>query len=174
MTDTFTASNGGTIDIDAGALKVACSGNAHPSGHHLSPSETQTLREFFCAERDEELGRWRWPENPRYVVYPMEGDGQFRVMDETTGDTWTYVWSAIKDDPQFDGPWDAARAYFEAHPERKPWHDAKPGEVWILTTAVGHERAVVVGDDGVLSVNGAPVALSRFESGRRIWPEDAS
>ncbi len=28
---------------------------------------------------------------------------------------------------------EAARAYVEAHPEAKPWQDAKPGEVWVLT-----------------------------------------
>lgn len=67
----------------------------------------------------------------------------------------------------------ALREFFAAHPEPKPWHEAKPGEVWELT----HD-----GNLGAWHVNGggkeffAPGALLDIDNeditaGRRIWPE---
>ena len=44
----------------------------------------QALREYFIAERDRELGRWRDPENPGWVVY-LSDDKSFVVTDEVTG-----------------------------------------------------------------------------------------
>lgn len=86
---------------------------------YIGPNRFADAEEFFQGKRDEELGRWRWPENPDYVVYRADDYDGFMILDEREGKTWTYHWAAIKDDPEFDGPWDAARAFFEAHPERK-------------------------------------------------------
>lgn len=88
------------------------------------------IREFFQQEEDERLGRWRWPESPSYIVYPGRA-GWLHVLREQFGtsevfrieDVCASVWK----------PMSAAKAYLDAHPEPKPWHDAKPGEVWELT-----------------------------------------
>lgn len=167
--ENFTASNGVAVQReDQGTL-------VNSSRHglmRLAVDEALALREFFLHERDQELGRWRWPENPDYVVYRDDRPGGFRVMHEPTGDTWTYFWDAIKDDPQFVGPWDAARAYFAAHPEPKQWHDAKHGEVWVIEYE-GKEEAVVSTSRFFTWPHGSQQYHDDpdITAGRRIWPE---
>lgn len=63
------------------------------------------------------------------------------------------------------------------NPERKPWHDAKPGEVWVLTDNLGKEHVMNInnlGDfqflDGRASYR---IDSGAFFGGRRIWPEEA-
>lgn len=93
----------------------------------LSREATYDAEEYFQAKHDEELGRWRWPLDPDYVAYLRDDEPRrVRVIRESTGDfTDTVEGSTL------DGPFkDAARAYFEAHPAPKPWHDAKAGEFW--------------------------------------------
>lgn len=152
----------------------------HLGNGYIGADVALDAEEFFEAKRDDELGRWRWPENPDYVVYRTDQYDGFMILDEREGKTWTYRWSAIKDDPVFDGPWDAARAYFAAHPERKPWQAAKVGEVWILSTADGETAAYAVmtvreagtvfeSHEGRYSLDDPDI-----EDARRIWPEDAS
>lgn len=133
------------------------------------------LAEFFQHKRDEELGRWRWPENPDYVVYPQhpEGGGRpdsFRVLQESTGYTWSYDLEHLGDTEGV--PWDAARAYFDAHPEPKPWHYAKPGEAWIITVD-GKDYAVVSGESNFFESSEFCWRHSDPEitAGRRIYPE---
>lgn len=190
MTDTFTASNGVTLHPHDSRMDVNCSGSAHPDGHKLSVKETEALREFFQHERDEELGRWRWPENPDYVVYPVIQSahemafGQnlsVMVFHEPTGVLKGYCREEDQGGDltrEYPG---AARAYFEAHPERKPWHSAKPGEIWVLTIDDSEQVVSAVQqyekDFNPIShpiyatfANGS----ERITAGRRIWPEDAS
>ena len=84
---------------------------------------------------------------------------------------------------------EVAREYFDAHPEPKPWHDAKPGEVWVLRIHTGptfdHAPAVVSS-----SANGNAIfTAATYDAGgteeialtapqityaTRIWPEVAS
>lgn len=180
---TFTASNGVAIDV-ADDLENAL---GYDSG------QIQALREFFQHERDEELGRWRWPENPDYVVYPdlthdhevAFGDGlTYTVLRESDGVMKGYA--RAEDDHRgsvhrpHDNPFAlAARAYFAAHPEPKPWHDAQPGEVWVLTTEnVGDEIAARVADlnemivfEYIKGLTRIAVTDTRIVTGRRIWPE---
>ena len=95
---------------------------------------TEALRAFFQAERDEQLGWWRDPENPNMVAYRTpeddDEDGRcIRLLDETTGDTccaWErFAWSG------------SARRYFAAHPEPKPrppfaaYVDKNGSAVWV-------------------------------------------
>lgn len=102
---------------------------------------TAALREFFLHERDQELGRWRWPENPDYVVYPDQARKYIEqpaviVVNERDGAVaycgkdGAYSASGIGASDDWCEP--AARAYFAAHPESKPWHEAKHNEIWVL------------------------------------------
>ncbi|MFF7681502.1 hypothetical protein ACFZA2_01985 [Microbacterium sp. NPDC007973] len=110
----------------------------------VSSSQVQALREFFEAEADERIGRWRWAANPDYVVYPdrlntTPPSGAIRVWNERTGVSRYYLNRDGVDGVggQFDP---AAAAYFDAHPEPKPWTRAKAGELWFLTiTSLGPE-----------------------------------
>lgn len=66
-----------------------------------------------------------------------------------------------------------------SEPEPKPWHDAKPGEVWVVKTKHNdQERPVFVNSDGDFE-NAEEYFHPEFRditAGRRIWPEvcDAS
>lgn len=128
---------------------------------YLTGNDLKVLEKYLQQKRDEELGRWRWPENPDYLVYPL-GDGRVDVLRESSvagfsgpgrhqgissgdADAW--------DNDAARNFYSAARAYFAAHPETKPWHDAKPGEVWdvVVEDSQGGSavlRAMVMLDQG--------------------------
>ena len=97
---------------------------------------TEALRAFFQAERDEELGRWRDPENPDYVVYPL-ADGTVMIFNEQS--QYREFWSR-KGTREYElkgGSADVARRYFAAHPEPKPrppfaaYVDKNGSAVWV-------------------------------------------
>lgn len=146
-------------------------------GAGYSYEEVEALREFFQAERDAELGRWRWPEHPDYVVYPNKNHS-VSVIDESTG---VREESLTRDETNHDIPavrnvfFRAAKAYFDAHPERKPWHDAEPGDVWELT--VPGKSALFVASDDRFSVVSPPDTVpswyprgsSLIEAGKKIY-----
>ena len=137
---------------------------------------TEALRAFFQAERDEQLGRWRDPENPNIVVYPIpamndQGDGYGRavwVLDEAE-----MVSRTVLDDRHSHS---SASRYFAAHldPEPRPWEEAKPGEIWeIGLLELGPSACLVTKGDFVEISKRFEVAIgsSLIESGHRIWPE---
>lgn len=150
--------------------------------HRLNCFEVAGLREFFQKENDDRFDRWRWPANPEYVVYAWTADPArtargVTVLSESIPRGYT-VWEDTID--TLYGPSEneearalarkAARAWFDAHPEPKPWDDAKPGEVWVVKFRTGptfDERALVVPESGwdrnLLVVDA-----------RRVWPEVAS
>lgn len=150
----------------------------HANGY-LSPETAMDAEEFFQHQRDLELGRWRWPQNPDYVVMDA-GLGFAKILHEPSMETttWERGWRdtrSISDE--------AGVAYFEAHPQR-PAAEAKIGEVWELTLDDGSEHTVFVhadrtmgGRDGVSS-GGAYFDLddgTGIVSARKVWgPEDAS
>ena len=97
---------------------------------------TEALRAFFQAERDETLGRWRDPENPDYVVYPL-ADGTVMIFNEQS--RYREFWSR-KGTREYElkgGSADVARRYFAAHPEPKPrppfaaYVDKNGSAVWV-------------------------------------------
>ncbi|MBQ9917405.1 MAG: hypothetical protein IJO71_09445 [Microbacterium sp.] len=106
------------------------------AGFSLSGDAADALARFAEIEKDARLGRWRWPSNPDFVVYPPSESHKVTVFRESTGEQYLYA----RTSPTFADPvaklseWPAAAlAYFEAHPEPpKPWHDAKYGEVWVV------------------------------------------
>ena len=135
---------------------------------------SSALREYFQAERDEELGRWRDPEDPDWVVYPRRDT--VHVINEYDGLPYmrernqvAYVDGAVSE---------VAQRYFAAHPEPKPWEKARPGcdEIWVLTIH-GCEQPVYVtefcGEPAFQVPGGGTMSLSHgaITAGRRIWPE---
>ena len=99
----------------------------------LTTADFKALREYFQAERDEELGRWRDTENPNIVVYAlsmMDGEDRcIRLLNELSGATWL-DWGRVA----LPGP---ASRYFEAHPEPEPrppfaaYVDKNGSAVWV-------------------------------------------
>lgn len=185
MTETFTASNGMRVWDRDGTVLVQ---GVFPDALTIPPLDVDALREFFQHEKDEQLGRWRWPANPDYVVYPV-GDGVVDVLRETSVSEVTLgpgrQAGITRDDA---AGWDrdhsknfyrAAREYFEAHPEPKPWHDAKPGEVWVLN--IDHKNAAnEVAWQVATSTEFSRLGLAinkrdeRITAARRIWPTEVS
>lgn len=127
----FTASNGVRITIDGegdyrfrGGEKEFCV----PSGG----ANEEALREMFRVEDDEHLDRWRWPENPAYVVYPLDEHGQTVVLHEKTGHNITFFRDRVNSGGSEYAQ--CARAFFADHPETQPWHEAEIGDVWVMGT----------------------------------------
>ncbi|KUF05548.1 hypothetical protein [Leucobacter sp. G161] len=177
MSDTFTASTGRTVAVKSRSMMgTALEISGLGTRTTVDRGDGATLREFFLHERDKELGRWRWPENRAFVVYPQP-DGTVTVLDEVIGDGLFTCYGRATDEQTTEGA--AALAYFAAHPEPRPWHDAKPGEVWVLRVRDEPEgRPYTVGDTGFTGEDirgeywGAiPVESNVFTAGRRIWPE---
>lgn len=67
----------------------------------------------------------------------------------------------------------------DAHSKGKPWHDAKPGELWDVD---GKPRAVMARlfgqpptfADPFAQLSGYPVTSTNIHTARRIWPEAKS
>lgn len=187
----YQASNGIKVDSETqgitGRRRITFDHGNHGTSVEMSAEEAVALIESLDHEKDEDLGRWRWPESPDYVVYAKgeteaEPRSGVRVVHESSGrsrDIGRSIVDACESTVSTFGQ--AARAYFEAHPERKPWHDAKSGEIWVLTID-GSERVVSVVQQYEKDFN--PIShpiYATFANGsehiteaRKIWPEDAS
>ena len=138
----------------------------------LSEEEMDKLRGGFQAERDEELGRWRDPENPNMVVYPVLGNlDAVWMMHEGSGSRY-YVnrigWELMR--PHYAS--ETAGRYFQAHPKPKPWDAAKPDEVWVLTID-GYSAPYLRNWYGTWtnSTSDLSVGDGTITAGHRIWPE---
>lgn len=181
MTTTFIASSGVEIETtETGEIFVK---GAY--GYSQAGTEgVEALREFFQHERDRELGRWRDPDNRDLVVYrlPKEDniDGRaVRVIDETSGDTFIY-WETFESfrAGKHAQMWKVAVRYFEAHPEPRPWKEAKPREAWVLTIdgeEIPATTTLSLYSDGCDFYTGGDCINAHDPSitaGRRIWPEE--
>lgn len=167
----FTARNGLQINR-FGSLCGQAPDLATASDIHLARFE------FYQHLRDTDLERWRWPLYPDYVVYSRRQ--QILVLNELTGDTLR----ARRDDEFEDNRegtiYAAALAYFEAHPERKPWDTASAGELWAFKTDPGTRETLWERDasESHWHLPGQTKAELGIHftivTGRKIWPEDAS
>ena len=145
---------------------------------------TEALRAFFQAERDIELGRWRDPEEPDWVVSPYDRNANAAIVyNERTRFTcfWQRRAAETSSENHSSG---VAKRYFAAHPDgepHKPWHDAKAGEYWLVTlegadpipTTVGNyceNLYFVVGDDDYY----CPTNDHRIQNAVRLTPDGSS
>ena len=143
----------------------------------LSEEEMDELRAHLQAERDEQLGRWRDPENPDCICYPVAGDpDDIWVVYEGSGLAYMRERNqAFYAGNKFS---EVARRYFQAHPKSKPWDAAQPDEVWVLTINNDREEVFRCGENGLYSLKtGNPLGSllscshNKITAGRRIWPE---
>lgn len=162
----------------------------HANGY-LSPASVMDAEELFQAKRDAELGRWRCPTETDWVA--REGvrtaDGRtVVVVNERTLDRFWFNERVRDAGADVDVAHRVGRAYFEAHPERKPWEDAKPGEIWDLI-AEGKENRYAAIACTIPSDNSEVIYLYPVDdmtspklgvtapvitAGVRVFPEDAS
>jgi hypothetical protein len=172
----FTASNGVKVRIDNPYLDVKYDGSGwHGIG---GSNETQALREFFQHERDESNGWWRSPSHPGFVIYPTSED-TVRVFDERDGTTLSYRRNGMstRDVTARTPRASAAAAYFDEHPSRNPWDEARTGEVWELVYEQLGEpqitRPFTVDSFGHFrDTSGVRMGDLSITAGRRIWPEE--
>ena len=174
----FTASNGFLIqtNTDYGDVIILddIGTNTLADGDYLDGSDILALREYFQAEEDKKLGRWRWPENPDYVVYPAGNPNVAVVRRESQ---WEQTMFSFESATGESDKHRAARAYFEAHSEPKPWEEAKNGELWMLTLD-GEEVGSLV-DYGEFYVPGESITIGsdemkRITAGEKIYPKETS
>ncbi|MFJ4038235.1 hypothetical protein ACIPVB_09110 [Microbacterium sp. NPDC090007] len=141
----FAASNGITIKTDDDGdvrLHLGAGFNSLDGYDYLGHADIEALREFFLAEADERLGRWRVPGHPNWVCFATPNAYEVVVFNEDEPQYGTQLLSRGADTwPYYRA---AADAYFDAHPEPKPWHDAGPAEVWDVDLPTGGMRAVTV------------------------------
>ena len=126
----FTATNGILFTIaEDGVLRW--------EGGYDPRRVTGALREYFQRERDTQLGRWRDPQNPDMVCFPVVGDLD-AVWVVYEGDGSRY--HATRTDWERIRPHDVsetARRYFAAHPEPEPrppfaaYVDKNGSAVWV-------------------------------------------
>lgn len=193
-TTTFTASSGveirilddGSIFLDYDTVRLD---SALGAGVTLSARGEDALREFFQHERDEQLGQWRDPIRPDFVVrrVPEKDDDDGRCVSVVSERLrldyrfWEHEMQRYLGGPDSEVRRHASCAarYFAAHPESKLWHDAKPGEVWAVSLPQ-EERACAVAErlhepntfvDPAGRLPGLPVTDPDITSARRIWPE---
>lgn len=173
MNEKFTASNG--VEVNSwGVGRGLRVGNVTEVMHTIPDGWVTALREFFRHERDEDLGRWRYPKSTDYVVYPTTVGWVVLVVNELTGASKEITKAKAGHDRSHLEK--VAKAYFDAHPVSKPWYDAKPGEVWVLTTD-GDVYAWGVGDGPDLGrfvyiggVSNIQLDHPSITAGRRIFP----
>lgn len=168
---TFVASNGVIVHDLSDGIGFTLPDHASIGKFGINADKVNSLREFFQHERDEELGRWRSAEHPDYIC--NEHDGAIFVTDERDGrQLLMHRGDGIPSLPEYA---DVARAYFEAHPESKPWHDAKDNEVWALTINGKEEAAMLYRVGEFETTKGTyRVSASAITAGRRIWPDEES
>ena len=178
--------------LDAGAMRISMPGMDYVRGYeptNLQAGRVYSLREYFLSERDTELGVWRWVSSTgkHYLVRKLGYGDQFRVVSEEHMEQLDWRPEEYNmETHQASEMVKAIRAYLDAHPEPKPWHDAKPGEVWLFkgSTDPGPLPFVFSPTDN-LWINPAGHRLNEkytedrpygysldpnFEP-RRIWPE---
>lgn len=145
---------------------------------NLTEDEVEALREYFRDERDRELGRWRDPEYPHIFVRPNSGGNPEWVgVVKDNAEGLAYGQFRRGDYPSLDPMSIVAHRYFAANPEKKPWHEAKPGEVWVIVGPTFEEVACTVVRSGGELYFEDPVhdtfilIKGEITDGHRIWPE---
>ena len=135
---------------------------------------TEALRAFFQAERDQDLGWWRDPEEPYWVVSPYNRNANAAIVyNERTRFTCFWQRRTAETSSGTSSAVRVAKRYFAAHPEPKPWEEAKAGEVWILTRYGAEEPFFVTGGEFTSTDLAVATDLDddSITAGRRIWPE---
>ncbi|KQQ65043.1 hypothetical protein [Microbacterium sp. Leaf320] len=186
----FEASNGAQVVLtNAGAtgyilVERDSDSATSVSTAYLGFEEMVAWREFEQQRRDKEVGRWRWPENSDFVVYPGER-GYVSAINERTGAWATASRAEGYADTGHGTIHNAIAAYFAAISEPKPWHQAIPGQAWVVEWTAddeSFEKALLVADfsaEGRVFADAEetvtlPISSGMITNARRIYPEVAS
>ena len=185
MTDIFTATNGikirsrgfpDIIEMTPGSEKE----HWDPLGGYVEGTLMDAaMAEWYQHRRDQELGRWRDPENPDHLVYQSEpyvqGYRRIAVVNERDM-TGVHTFSEGAEEGSTDPKALTAQRYFAANPEPKPWHSAEVGTLWRITAgALGKTRiAIAHGDATFTDHDGIGWKADEVIDAERIWPTEES
>ncbi|RBO73483.1 hypothetical protein [Microbacterium sp. H6] len=181
----FTATNGMTVERDHNGDVILDRATRHPS-IFMGEGTALALREFFQRERDEANGVWRSQIDPAWTAVHQDGyprvkfrndDGmrEFSIYPDRSN---MHAWS-----PELQR---IGLEYLDARPERKPWEDAQPGEVWALGMGGGYHCdsiSVIETAEGIRFIWGVSGGAIRniaitdrtIDYGKRVFPpEDES
>lgn len=127
---------------------------------------------FFREREDARLGRWRSKEHPEYLVYPTDDPDTIHMMDER--DVLRLRWDRWECDGSYSLGAEVAEEYFVAHPPRKPWEGAEPGELWQLTVGPDDVSNALCLGNGWVFPDGRQWLLDDpyITSARRLYPEE--
>ncbi|MGL4998182.1 MAG: hypothetical protein ACRC5T_04375 [Cetobacterium sp.] len=136
MIDGFTASNGWVVQN--GDL-------CNPSGDSEASNTWDgwaAMREYFIAEHDAQMKRWRSKLKPEFVVYlKVDEDGDHVMFDES---------NPTEHEVQYFNSREKHKAgtveheFFTTADIPKAWHFAVEGEVWMLEVDSEPEKAYMV------------------------------
>lgn len=160
----FEASNG--IKIGAphlGYLQWEGKYTEGDMGYALNSGVGRATAEFFQAQRDKELGRWRSKENPDWVVYPSRREGThgkgraIQVYSETLNKVWDVLETSPVNRIRTGIHLDVAREWFKAHPVPKPtyWEQFKAFDVGTKFTIFDAVECVKTGDNQLVLIDAA-------------------
>jgi hypothetical protein len=170
----FTATNGVTITRDAdGDLTFN-------EGDYIDAHRNEdAAREFFAAEERARLGVGAHPDFPGWLFFrrPSADDTDGRavlVLEPDTLSHWT-VWEKL-DRPLGEEPYiRAGHAWLDANPDPQAWEDAKPREVWNITTKTGKTNDAWVLESGAFMFEDESFYYSdEIAAGYRMWPKEDS
>lgn len=170
--DTFTASNGWTVNMHGTASppngpSTVGLGASHPAftaaveyGKHIGRIEKDTL-----------LNRWRSKNDPFMVVYPVTLDGKewIRTLDERTANSryWSARPNRIGPSPDWAVHAAAAHEWYDAHVALPPWDMARPGQGWLVTIG-GVEQLGILDSEMELYLQEESINVSDPEEAKRI------
>lgn len=126
--------------------------------------------EQTLAEHDAQLGRWRTPNFPDYVIKPLKGSDEPREVVALHEENFS-IWYIAEDDVA-EGSSDvygAAYEYFQEHPKPvplpNPWVGAVRGEIWELTLPGDRQvRALALGAvEGFYYIHGEGTGYLPYE-----------
>ena len=105
-----------------------------PNNTILWSDEAEGVRNYFQKKQDMELGRWRDPENPDMVCYPLDDRAlvDLRVLDERTGESFYYARDIVIYQTFYEA-FETAVRYYASDPIKRSWEGAKEGEYWLVT-----------------------------------------
>lgn len=165
--DTFTAKNGTVWDLSNGAIAMPGRQPVIPAG-----AMGESIREAVMYDYDRRIDRWRDPEDPYTVLYPVTGD-EVDVLWEPE----PIVVRVTRDDireGKTGHQFDCAARYFAAHPVVEAWERAKPGEGWMLRVINAEPRLATFSLDGQFRwSDGRPVDLTKVVAGECIFQPGA-
>ncbi|GAA2577715.1 hypothetical protein [Microbacterium binotii] len=176
----FVASNDYAIQHDKGRGRMlildADGESSLESGDYLDAYDITALREYFVKEEHGRLGLGWLPQHPDYVLrripHSDDRDGRaVRVLYLPTFETET-VWDRYPVTPR-SAIEAAGVAWLAANPDPRPWEDAKPGEVWKISTVEGtvDTHAWRLDSGEFMFEDGALVFADGISAGERVWPK---